>query len=1135
MKQRKLRKLVSPALIGGIAVCIGLFLSAGTKSEAVEHEASGDLRAGFETPPQTALPLVWWHWMGGNITKEGIRLDLDWMHRVGIGGFQAFEGTMKTPTVVDHPMAYMSRDWKDAFRYAVGIGARYGMEMAVASSPGWSETGGPWVRPEDGMKKLVWSEVRVRGGTQFHGTIPRPPATVGPFQNVPVTLSPNKTFSPAIPEYYADSELIAYRAPADDVVPQALHAKISVSSGQIDPARLSDGDLVNTVSLPAAPVGRQSWIRFEFPRRQTIRAVSLAMAPPKTYADIDTSPTPILEASDDGSHFHKICAIQTLEHGFSPRGNVTQTTVAFAPVTARFYRVSWKTPGEKANATPLKEYRIAELALSPSARVNHFEEKAGFSTAVDLMQHPTPRDDPSAAVARHDVVILTGKMSADGQLNWTAPPGRDWVILRFGYSLTGAKNSPAPPEATGIEVDKLDHVAVRRYLEHYLDFFKGEMGQHGLRDITNDSWEAGNQNWTGDMVAKFTALRGYDPRPWMPVLAGRVIESAAASDKFLWDFRQTIGELITKEHYGEIDAVLREHGLGRYSESHEDFRAFLADGMEVKKGSRVPMGAMAAIKPGQYEVPHGDADDRETASVAHIYGQNIAAAESMTTCDASQAWAWTPATLKPIVDQEFLNGINRIVIHESALQPLVGKQPGMTLGGCGQWFNRNETWAEQAAAWTGYLARSSFMLQQGRFVADILYFYGQDTNITARFEDESPPVPRGYDFDYINADGLIHQLSVQDGLIQTHSGMRYRVIVLDSHARYISLSVMRALRRLVEQGAILVGDKPVDTPSLADDPAAFKRLNDELFGTGSGVHFIGKGKVYAGEEVSAVLKTTGIQPDFDYENLRGDTRVEFIHRQIEGGELYYVDNRSDRPAEMNASFRVTGKAPEFWYPETGKAVPASYAISERRTSVPLTLAPWESVFVVFRKPAMEPVRTLPKQYQTVLGTMDGPWDVVFQKDRGAPSSATFDKLGSWTASPNVGIKYFSGTASYRKTIMAPASWFDQKGTIWLDMGQVDNLATVRVNGHALGTLWHAPFRIDVRAALKPGQNQIESDVTNAWVNRLIGDRQPNAKTKYTFATWPAYTKDSSLQMSGLLGPVRIIHQMEENRPRKNSH
>ena len=329
-------------------------------------------------------------------------------------------------------------------------------------------------------------------------------------------------------------------------------------------------------------------------------------------------------------------------------------------------------------------------------------------------------------------------------------------------------------------------------------------------------------------------------------------------------------------------------------------------------------------KPGVNKPTYGyNGDDRESASVAHIYGQNLAAAESMTSCDASTAWAWSPATLKPTADMEFLNGINRIVVHESAHQPLIGKAPGLTLGPCGQWFNRNETWAEQANVWVNYLARNSFLLQQGRFVADVLYFYGEDSNITALFAGKSPDTPAGYNFDYINADGLIHEIDAADGRVTTSSGMKYQVLALDPYSKHMSLPVLRALHKLVEQGAVVAGEKPTDTPSLADDQAEFNKLNDELFGDGTGLHAVGEGKVYAGQNAEAALKALAVAPDFDYSKPESDSQVLFVHRKVADADIYFLDNRGDHDATVDASFRVTGKAPELWYSETGKTEPAS--------------------------------------------------------------------------------------------------------------------------------------------------------------------------------------------------------------------
>jgi hypothetical protein len=606
----------------------------------------------------------------------------------------------------------------------------------------------------------------------------------------------------------------------------------------------------------------------------------------------------------------------------------------------------------------------------------------------------------------------------------------------------------------------------------------------------------------------------------MPVLTGQVVESAEASDHFLWDFRKTIGDLIANEHYGQLEATLHERGMGHYGESHEGGRAFVADGMEVKKFNEVPMSAMWTQEPGVNNETYGyNADDRESASVAHIYGQNLAAAESMTA--AAAPWAWSPATLKPTADQELLNGINRFVIHESAHQPLVGKAPGLTLGPFGQWFNRNETWAEQAGPWMDYIARCSFLLQQGHFGADLVYFYGEDSNLTAIFGNKSPDVPDGYGFDYINADAVIHALSVADGRIRTPGGMSYRVLGLDPYSRHMSLPVLRAIHKLVVEGAVVAGPKPMDDPSLADDQAEFNKLNGELFGDGTGVHKVGKGAVYAGQKLEDVFASLKVAPDFDYSRPEADTRILFAHRKLTSGDLYFVDNRKDRDEQVDATFRVSGKEPELWHPETGKTEPVSFRIADGRTTVPLKLEPWGTVFVVFRKPTTATSRTLPKVTETELANVNDEWKVSFQPERGAPPSIVLDKLASWSDNSDKGVKYFSGTGTYTKMVTAPAEWFKPGAHLWIDLGEVKNLAEVAVNGKPLGVVWHKPYRVDVTGVLKPGANQLTIKVTNAWVNRLIGDQQPDEKVKYTFTTVKPYKANSPLLASGLLGPVTV--------------
>jgi (4-O-methyl)-D-glucuronate---lignin esterase len=1122
-------KSCAKALIYGI---MALFL--GVSTIAAQNKPN-PLEAGFENPPESARPRVWWHWMNGNITKVGIKLDLEWMHSIGLGGFQTFDAALSTPQVVKKRLVYMTPEWKDAFKYATTLAEKYGLEEAIAGSPGWSETGGPWVKPSQGMKKYVWSKTYVTGGKPFTGRLVHPPANTGAFQNLPVRdMLRRPKGAKEIPQFYADSVVVAYRRPATDVPFESLHPQITSSGGSLDAAMLTDGNLEETTGVSIPPVGKEAWIQYEYPRPTTLRSITIVTKNPNRFAAAlahISPPEEALEASNDGQHFRLVAKL--------PDGGAPEQTISFPAVTARFFRVTFKrTPPPPLPAwasgldpsslgfrlgPPPTEYQVAELVLRPGARVSHFEEKAAFTTVPDLYEFATPPFKPDDVVRSSDFINLTSKMRPDGTLDWTPPPG-NWVVLRFGYSLLGITNHPATAEATGLEVDKLNGADVRSYMNAYLDSYKntvgpGLMGRRGIEYVITDSWEAGSQNWTGDMVAQFKKRRGYDPVPWMPVLAGEIVQSSQASDRFLWDFRKTIADLIADEHYGTVEAVLKSRGMGHYGESHESGRAFVGDGMEVKKLDDVPMGAMWTQRPYVNKIQYGyNADDRESASVAHIYGQNIAAAESMTA--AAAPWAWSPETLKPTADQELLNGINRFVIHESAHQPLVNEKPGLTLGPFGQWFNRNETWANEAGPWVTYLARCSYLLQQGHFGADLVYFYGEDSNLTAIYAHKSPKVPAGYGFDYINADGLIHELSVTSGRITTPSGMSYRVLGLAPYSRHMSLPVLSAIDRLVEAGAIVAGPKPTDDPSLADNQADFHRLADKMFGNGTGVHNVGKGKVYAGEQLGEVFSSLGVAPDFDHTKPESDTKLLFAHRKLPNGDLYFVDNRNNRNEHVEATFRVAGKAPELWHPDTGRIEPVSFKMTPGRTTVPLNLGPWGTVFVVFRKPTHATSRTLPEKVRTQLATVNGSWKVSFPPNLGAPPSIAINSLSSWSDNPNSGVKYFSGTGTYTKSIIVPDAWLKPGARLWINLGDVRNLAAVSVNGKSLGIVWHTPYQVDATEALKPGANELTIKVTNAWVNRLIGDQQPGA-TKYTFADVKPYRSTSSLLPSGLLGPVRI--------------
>jgi len=572
--------------------------------------------------------------MSGNISKEGITADLEWMKRTGIGGFQNFDAGLNTPQIVEKRLVFMTPEWKDAFRHATELAGKLGLEMAIAGSPGWSESGGPWVPPAQAMKKYVWSETRVEGGRPFTGALPKPPSATGPYQNQVIPNgAPGRPQAPSV-EFYADAAVVAYRAPESDRSMAEMQAKVTSSGGSFDLAALTDGDVVKSTLLPAAPPGERAWVQYEFPQPQTLRGVTFIASGGR--GGVGVSNQPQLEVSDDGKEFRLWALILP-----------GARTTAFPAITARFFRVTILTPqftasqgggafaappagtqGGRAQApAPLAGAPIAEFVLH-GAVVNRFQEKAAFSAATGLYLFATPSLPEADAVRKAGVIDLTSKMRADGTLDWAPPAGR-WVVLRIGYSLTGHQNSPASPEATGLEVDKLNPNFVRAYFNNYLDQYKdatgGLMGKRGLQYMITDSWEAGAANWTDNLFAEFARRRGYDMKPWLPALAGHVVESAEATDRFLWDFRKTLGDLVAEYHYDQLTEILKERGMARYTESHESGRAFIGDGMEVKRNAAVPMSAMWTNQPGSRTSSQYDPDIRESASVAHIFGQNLVA------------------------------------------------------------------------------------------------------------------------------------------------------------------------------------------------------------------------------------------------------------------------------------------------------------------------------------------------------------------------------------------------------------------------------------------------------------------------------------------------------------------------------
>ena len=1104
------------ALLAAVALAIGACGSSDKNINPSSKISYSALQKGWENPPQSARTRVWWHWMNGNVTKEGARKDLEWMHRIGLGGVHNFDAAMNTTPIVEKRLVYMDEGWQEAFGYSVKVADSLGLEFTIASAPGWSSTGGPWVEPQDAMKRLVWRTAYAKGGGQVDVEFPAPFSNAGAFQNAGVA----GRGTGANIDFYEDISVIAVKIPEGQKNAAQLGVVLTTSGGDFTLEQLTDGDVRNSSLLPVDEKNGFAWIQYAFPEPVTVHSMSVVGIAGGGFGQPTGPSANWLECSNDGVNFTKVCDVRG--------GSMAQATLAVPETTAKYFRLHISNPrpqmggmsgmggGTGRGMVPQapRGTSIAEFEVFPYSRVYRFEDKAGFSAAGNLMASPTPSSSEQFPQPE-DVVDVT-EFFKDGVLSWNAPSG-DWRIYRFGYSLTGKQNHPAPVEATGLEVDKLDPVAWKKYFHTYFDMYKkaanGLMGKHGVQYVLTDSYEAENETWTPAMYEEFRTRRGYDLTSWMPVLAGEVIGSPEKSDAFLFDWRATLGDLISDNYALLSEIAKNDYGMiGSYVESHEAARAFVGDGMDLKAKAAVPMGAMWTDASW---LPHGadgsidrsvyNADDKESASVAHIFGGNIAAAESFTAMGGGgAAYSFHPGNLKFLADIELANGINRFVIHESASQPDDVHVPGLSLGGIGQWFNRHETWAEMGKVWADYMARSCFMLQSGLNVADVLWYYGEDSCVSTEFGHKPFTVPTGYQWDYVSPNILVKDITAKKGVLVAPGGVNYKVLYMDRNVDYMSVPVLRQIASFAKAGVWIGGVKPKYPASLADDKAEFDSLVKDIWGSG-------RSNVIECGSLEELLKAASVQPDVKFSD-----GMKYLHRSLPTAEVYWINKPSMDYKTVSVSFRTSGLVPQVWHPDTGVIEDVTYRTEGDRTVVELNMVPDDAVFVVFYgKGAAE--QTLAAVSESSLLTVEGPWNVTFQQRRGAPEGATFETLRSYTDFEEPGIKYFSGIATYTNTLKAPAV----SGKAVLDLGNVQNLAEVYVNGQFCGYAWKEPYRVDVTSALKEGDNSLEIRVANTWPNRLIGDQQPGV-TPVTYTDSRPYRAGDPLRDGGLMGPVKLF-------------
>lgn len=1111
--------------------------------------ATDSLADKFRKPPPETRPWCYWYWINDNISKEGITRDLEAMARVGIG--EALIGNVADPGTLLGNVKIFSPDWWKLTKHAVRVAKRTGVNLGIFNSPGWSQSGGPWVKTNQAMRYLVSSETRVIGPQKFFAKLPAPK------------------------QLFQDVSVLAFPTPRSDN--ESLKPTIVCEPTIADAARLVDSDEQTGCELLTK--GKPLIVTLKASMPFTARSLTLRQLNGSFTAKCE------LAAANGNGGFRVVREFVLDRRGLSrPQyavnvGPMTHgaVVVSFPAVTAQEFRVRITVTAVEGvmavSAASIEEKpSLAEIELSGAARLESYIEKQ-----LGKM-HPTPgptwnsyiwpaATEPESAdftIAPNTVVNLTGKLAADGTLNWDVPAG-EWVILRTGMTPTGAQNHPTTDEGRGYEVDKMNRTAVFTHYAAMVGKLVERMpkaDRSALHHIVADSYEVGSQNWTDGFGEVFRKTYNYDATPWFPVLTGRIVGSADQSDRFLWDLRRLVADRIAYDYVGGLRDAAHQHGLRLWLENYGHW-GFPAEFLQYG-GQSDDIGGefwVTSDKP----VGSHTKELRAASSAAHIYGKRVVSAEAFT---SARSFLDFPARMKSLGDWAFIQGINHFVLSVYIQQPWEDRKPGVNAW-FGTEFNRHNTWFNQSKAWIDYLRRAFWLLQQGHNIADVAYFIGEDAPKMSG--PRLPVLPAGYDFDFINAEILLHRAQARNGRLAIPDGPAYRVLVLPPLTT-MRPEVLRKIRELVAAGVVVVGTAPTGSPSLQNFPAAdaeVKKLATEIWNNCDGKktteRAFAKGRVFCGVELAEVFRRLAIAPDIEQPDDLGWT-----HRRTADADIYFVHNQKDTPRMAELSFRVVDRAPEIWHADSGEIEPtALFAAAGARTRVTLPLDACGSAFIVFRKAttsasiaavkydgaALAPGNAMSlmkvvrdgKKFRVLVSesgdytftqtdgkelklsaklptpvTVSGKWKLQFP---GQPAR-DLAELKPWQECEDDAVKYFSGTATYETTLDIPTELLGADSRLTLDLGQVDVLAEISLNGKDLGLAWKPPFILDITATAKPGKNTLVVKVTNNWQNRLIGDAKLPEKERRTFTTAPARSPRTKLLPSGLSGPVQLLPAKE---------
>ena len=1041
-------------------------------SALLHHPFNAADRKMFLQPADIFYPETWFHFVNGNVSREGITQDLEAIAQSGIQGVQLFHGRMNDDVWpgTEEFIECLTPKWEELVRHTATEAHRLGMRFSLQTCPGWAMSGGPWIKPEQAMRHLAYTRTDVEGGQVVDSMLP---------------IDAKEDW-----RNWQDISVLAFPTPQGDTGRYCEVEEIEADDHQQEwTALLMDGkDFV----MPPTQPGRPYRFCLKFKNSERPRSVE--------FNPINDFNHPFSVQPD--IHVRITAGDQVLLDSDFPFANWQDSekgmTFALNPSGSSLQGWDGGEPTYQVEITNLHDMHIRYMRFLTAARGNNWEMEAGWTSRHSLTPVPSPVGEGNFYVHRTEVLDISDKMDANGHLRWMAPKGK-WTILRIGHVNTGRQNGPAPREATGWEVNKLDTAFVSYQFNSYI----GRLADGPLKGLINnmlmDSWECVSQTWTRYMKEEFQQRRHYDLTTWMPALFGWVMDDREQTSQFLADWRRTIHELFTQNFYGHMTRLAHEKGMtASYETAAGDI--FPAGPMEYYKYADVPMT--------EYWQPFGHFLDnhnfkpiRPTASAARMYGKPRVSAESFTSFVLT--WDEHLSMLREVANQNMVEGVTHTIFHTYTHNPAADRYfPGTSFGSAiGTPFLRKQTWWPYMRNFNTYLARCAFMLERGRPVSRVLWYLGDETE---QKPDQYTPFPEGFTYDYCNTDALLHRISVRDGRWVTPEGIAYDLLWIPKRGRLLPETLER-LCELVALGGRLMADEPTAIATLSADRQQtwrFQEAKQRLFASKN---------VIQGTPLSDALQQLGLQPDVKVTGLR------WLHRQDDGADWYMVCPEKEQAFSGNVSFLQRGRA-EVWNPMNGSVTPIATQQDGDYANLNLDLCRGQMLFVVFHHDGKTGVRQRNSQLSTLNSQFS--WTLTFPQGWGIDTSLTLTELKPWKDLPFTDEgKAFSGTATYETSFRLDHK--DKSARYLLCLGAVEEIAVVSINGHVVDTLWAEPYETDITRYIRRGTNRLTVQVTSTWYNRLVYDaRLPREQRRTWVINGPS--PQAALRSSGLLGPVRLI-------------